>query len=93
MKSKTRSAFNEAIIVANSNPLRLSHVAKSSTILPSGDLKTNLQTYLSLEDHVIRVQRPDGGIVCEHEDGTRITKYSALDSKGDDVITYLIKFS
>lgn len=31
---------------------------------------------MSREDHVIRVEHPDGTIVCDHADGTRITQYT-----------------
>ncbi|XP_039272076.2 sperm-associated antigen 17-like [Styela clava] len=34
------------------------------------------EVLLSREDHVIRVERPDGSVVCDHSDGTRITQYN-----------------
>lgn len=40
------------------------------------------EVLLSREDHVIRVERPDGSVVCDHSDGTRITQYNREIEKG-----------
>merc|ERR1739838_775619 len=37
----------------------------------------------SLEDRIIKVVRKDGGIVCDHEDGTRITRFQQPDQPAD----------
>lgn len=34
------------------------------------------EVLMSREDHVIRIERPDGSVVCEHSDGTRISQYT-----------------
>lgn len=45
---------------------------------------------MSREDHVIYVTRPDGSTVCDHADGTRITRYyreiekSLYEAEGED---------